>query len=928
MTTPDRVAPDDDRPAAGTPSTYDTVVTDLRAQVAQAHALAQTAFRDTNRIIRLLTAVTEPSPPEELVDRVLEALSEAFNADLTAVGRISRNHLLITHDCGLPETYNRPADRRWPLGRAVRTATASHRGFTAPLFDDDAEIPASVWRLGVRTGAWLPISYGSARTDTIIVLCRSSGEPFTAAELELLALVTSRLGLVVNARERSAANRRLAEGSHRLAKHLDVQPMIEEAVHLFRGLVDADGAVVAQINDGVAGLAAADGLDRPLPTGSRPVRGLTGWSVLGLHRPYRSHAGDAADADDAGGGDGSSPADEFPPVPEDATVLAVPVIHDQGVTAVMYAWRDATRPFNADQESVALIFANHVATSMTNGRLYRALGRNEAWLRLITDSISDMVSVVDPAGTYLYASPSYQRQLARQPRVGDSITDLLAPDDMPRLRAAFRQRHHAGRIEHRMRRADGDWVWVETVLHTATEHENSLVLSTRVIDDRKQLEAELHHRAFHDPLTGLPNRSLLDQRLSTLLGADGTGGVGVLLCDLDGFKAVNDRLGHEAGDELLIQVAARFARCLRPTDLLVHFSGDEFVFVVQEVCDLDEVLSIGQRVLRTLDDPFTVRGERVNVSASVGGVLGRPGFTTSNELLRDADAAMYAAKEHGRGRIEVFDEAASHRSVDRLAIRSELFHAVDRDELSVHYQPVFEVSTGIITGFEALLRWTHPERGPIPPDVFIPMAEETGAIGAIGAWVLGEATRQLAVWQHQYPGRRITMNVNLSPLQLQEPDLTRRVLDLIDSAGVNPHDVCLEVTENGFVRADVTAFAQALHAAGVQFALDDFGTSYSNLGHLRYFPVRAIKIDRSFVTGLTTDNCQQSVVRGITAMAAALDLDIVAEGIETEDQRQALARLGCTYGQGYLLSRPVPPGQATELLDRDNDAATARDRHR
>ncbi len=878
---------------------HDHVIADLRAQVEQARTLAQTALRDTNRMVRLLTAVTEPAPTEQLVERVLEALSEAFTADVTAVGQLSGGHLLITHDCGLPEERTESADRQWP-SRTALEALAHHRPVSVPLSGDGADVPPMVWRLGMRTAVWVPISYGRTRTDTIIVLCRSSTEPFTSAEQELLAFITSRLGIVVAARERSLATTRLAESSHRLAKHLDVQPMLEEAVALFRGLVNADGAVAVQIDNDVAAPAAIDGADRIGLDRSQPAHRLVGWPTLGLHQPYRSHTTQSgADAQPA------------------AALLAVPVVHDDGVIAVLYAWRDAVRPFTADAENVALIFGNHLATSMANARLYRALSRNEAWLRLITDSISDMVSVVDSSGTCLYASPSFHRQLGYQPRPGESVFQLAPPEDLPRLRAWLGQPDRGGRTEHRLRHGAGDWVWVETVLHPAilTEFDGALVLSSRVINDRKRLEGELHHRAFHDPLTGLANRSMLDQRLARALAADRSGGVGLLFCDLDGFKAVNDRSGHQVGDELLLQVAARFAGCLRPDDTLARFGGDEFVFVLDDVDELADVLTVGQRVLRALEDPFTVRGERVTITASIGGVLGAPGFATPNDMLRDADAAMFTAKDRGRGRIEVFDEAASHRAVDRLGIRSDLPHALGRDELSVHYQPVFDLATGVVTGFEALLRWTHPERGMIPPDLFIPMAEETGAISAIGEWVLREATAQLATWQRRMPGRPLTMNVNLSPHQLRQPDLADRILDVIRQAGVAPGDVCLEVTENGFVRSDVTELARTLHTAGVQFALDDFGTSYSNLGHLRYFPVKAIKVDRSFVTGLTPENCELSIVRGITAMAAALGLDVVAEGIETPEQRAALVRLGCSHGQGYLLSRPVPAAAAARLLD-------------
>ena len=283
-------------------------------------------------------------------------------------------------------------------------------------------------------------------------------------------------------------------------------------------------------------------------------------------------------------------------------------------------------------------------------------------------------------------------------------------------------------------------------------------------------------------------------------------------------------------------------------------------------------------------------------------------------IVRDADAAMYAAKNAGGGRVEVFDDDASHRSLDRLELRSDLAQALTNGELAVHYQPIVELAGGRVIGFEALCRWHHPRRGPVPPDEFIPLAEETGAIVDIGEWVLGQACHQLAAWQ-QLPGREhLRISVNLSPAQLQQPDAAARTLGIITSARVKPSDVWLEITEHSSIRQDVTAFATTLRTAGVHFALDDFGMAYSNLSHLKRLPVEILKIDRSFVAGLTTGDGDRSIVRAVLAIADSLDLTVVAEGIETPAQQEALLAMGCRQGQGYLFSRPVAPGEATALL--------------
>ena len=429
------------------------------------------------------------------------------------------------------------------------------------------------------------------------------------------------------------------------------------------------------------------------------------------------------------------------------------------------------------------------------------------------------------------------------------------------------------------------------------------------------LYRELRRRATRDPLTGLANRELARQRLDHVLTNGSATFTGLLFCDLDGFKAVNDRLGHEAGDALLQQVALRLQKGLRSKDLLARFGGDEFVAVLGEIESLADVTDVGRRLIDALDEPFELNDERVTVSASIGGVLGVRGQTTAGTMLRDADAAMYVAKSRGPGVVEVFDDAASHRSLDRLSIRSELLRALDRDEFEVLYQPIVELRDGRPVGFEALLRWTHPERGPIPPDVFIPLAEETGEIVPIGTWVLEQACHQLAEWQRRPGWKGLNLNVNLSAVQLWQGDVADQIVSLMRRAGVDPADVWLEVTERSHAGDDVTAVAENLRASGVHFALDDFGSSYSNLAYLKQFPAECLKIDKSFIGGVASEGTDRSIVLAILAMAESLGLDVVAEGIEEEAQREALIALGCRLGQGYLFAPALSAKDATELLD-------------
>jgi EAL domain-containing protein (putative c-di-GMP-specific phosphodiesterase class I) len=312
-----------------------------------------------------------------------------------------------------------------------------------------------------------------------------------------------------------------------------------------------------------------------------------------------------------------------------------------------------------------------------------------------------------------------------------------------------------------------------------------------------------------------------------------------------------------------------------------------------------------------LADPIVLRGERIQVSASIGAVLGR-NDTTASVMLRNADAAMYVAKGKGPGRIEVFDDAASHRSLDRLDLRSELGHALERGQLSVVYQPLIELKTNAIKSFEALARWTHPERGDVPPDVFIPMAEETGAILSIGAWVLAEACARLGEWQLLYPETGLTMGVNISAVQLEQS--SQDLVSIVAAAGADPHDVWLEVTERMDISGDISGQVNALRQAGVHFALDDFGMSYSSLTYLQQFPVEGIKIDRTFVHPMTDGETQRGIVRAILALGESLSVNVIAEGIETQGQLDALLDLGCTHGQGYLLAPPMTPDECVLAL--------------
>jgi diguanylate cyclase (GGDEF)-like protein/PAS domain S-box-containing protein len=445
------------------------------------------------------------------------------------------------------------------------------------------------------------------------------------------------------------------------------------------------------------------------------------------------------------------------------------------------------------------------------------------------------------------------------------------------------------------------------------------VWSFRDVTDRSRLVKELAHQAFHDSLTGLANRALLRDRLEHALARSrrSAATVGVLFCDLDGFKMVNDTLGHDAGDVLLVEVARRFEHNLRDGDTAARLGGDEFAIVIEETARVDMGV-LAQRLLDALGEPFMVKGREVFVRASIGLADTSQDLLDADELLRRADIAMYAAKSRGRDRYAAFEQSMQTEVNRRSELMRDLHHALLNGQLSVHYQPLIDLDSGAMQSFEALLRWEHPERGQIAPDEFIPVAEETGVILDVGRLVLDVACHQCAQWRQQSGIDGLTMCVNVSGQQLYDDQFVSDVEETLARAGLPPTNLILELTESTLLTdtAAVHRRLQQLKDMGVRLAVDDFGTGYSSLSYLHSFPVDYLKIDRSFVKGLNQRDDHQShvMVRSIISIAHNLNLTVVAEGIEQTEQLDALVAAGCHTGQGFLLSRPVPPEQITPLL--------------
>jgi len=549
----------------------------------------------------------------------------------------------------------------------------------------------------------------------------------------------------------------------------------------------------------------------------------------------------------------------------------------------------------------------------------RELGAREAEYRMLAENSSDFLARHAPDGTYRYASPASLAITGYEPEelVGTSPFAFVAEEDRE-VTDEYAQRlvehDEPATVAYRMRRKDGQLRWLETTARAVRDDAGvrELVSVTRDISDRKQAELELSHLALHDTLTGLPNRALFLDRLGLALRRTErrSGSVAVLFGDLDRFKVVNDSLGHDAGDRLLVDVAGRIGAALRPADTVARFGGDEFTILCEDIAGEIEAATIAQRIVDVFRDPFVLEDGEVFLATSLGIAIARGPGDRAEDLIRDADAAMYRAKERGKGRYEIFDEAMRADAVARLETESALRRALERGELRLHYQPEIDLATGATSGFEALVRWEHPLRGLLGPAAFIPLAEETGLIVGIGEWVLREACTEAARWPQP-----LTLSVNLSARQLAQHDLVAMVRRALSETQTDPAKLCLEITESAVMEsgAATTAQLRALKSLGVRLAIDDFGTGFSSLAHLRRFPVDVLKIDGTFVSGLGREPQDASIAAAVISLAHALGLQTVAEGVETDEQLDILKQLGCDLGQGYLFAPPRPADEALAL---------------
>ncbi len=563
-------------------------------------------------------------------------------------------------------------------------------------------------------------------------------------------------------------------------------------------------------------------------------------------------------------------------------------------------------------------------------RLEDALRESDERFRSLVQGASDMISILDADRAVRYQSPSTIRLLgyAADERIGSNGFERIHPEDRPQLETLFQEL--LGRpgesvlSEYRIRHGDGGWRFVESKITNLLGNPavRGMVLNSRDVSDRKEAEAKLVHDALHDALTELPNRALFMDRLSHSLDHAPRRRVrcAVLFLDLDRFKMVNDSLGHAIGDLLLIEAGRRLKKCLRPTDTLARLGGDEFAILLDEVTDASNAVRVAQRIEGELEAPFKLRGREVYSSASIGIALSTARTAGGEELLRDADTAMYRAKARGRAGYAIFDAQMHAQVRSQLQLETDLRRGLDEGQFEVFYQPIVILQTGSVAGFEALVRWRHPQRGVLPAAGFIALAEETGLIDELGRRVLNEACRRVKEWNDRAAERRpLFVAVNLSPRQLTQNDLVGDVADALGASGLTGDQLYLELTEGALIddpEALLSTLRQ-LRQLGIRISLDDFGSGQSSLAVLHRFPFDQIKIDRAFVHNVGIDRGSDELMEGVLALCHWRRLKTVAEGVETEEQRSKLAELDCTYAQGYLFSDAVEVERAEELVARN-----------
>ncbi len=605
-------------------------------------------------------------------------------------------------------------------------------------------------------------------------------------------------------------------------------------------------------------------------------------------------------------------------------------------------WQDflerIERAYKESDQERYLLERSLMISSEEMQEIYEQLRKSETRYALAAQGANDGLWDWDLVNEDIYYSPRWMEILGIEPNEEKTPSktfwlDRIHPNEyaevIGELTAHLYGETKHFKNEHRILHSDGEYRWV-LIRGLAVKDNNGKAVriagSMTDISERKFAEEKLAHDALHDNLTGLPNRKRFMERLQRSLDRikiSSEYSFAVLFIDLDRFKTINDTMGHQAGDELLLNISQKLELLIRPSDMVARLGGDEFVVLIENVSTEEQIIPIAGRILKEIQQPANLGGFEIYTSASIGIVFGSSEYEKPDDLVRDADLAMYRAKSKGKARFELFDAQMHSGALSLLQLEIDLRHAIEHQEFMLNYQPIVSLNSSEIVGFEALVRWNHPIRGLVSPDEFIPIAEETGLILPIGKWVLHEACRQMREWQDEFPiASDFIMHVNISACELEQKSLISQIERILGETNLEPHCLKLEITETVIMSNAEEAIktVKKLREMGVRVSIDDFGTGYSSLSYLHRFPIDTLKIDRSFINRIGFEDEHAEIIRTIIKLACNLGMDVVAEGVENEAQMKFLKDMNCDFGQGYYYSRPVNSFIAAEMIEKLSEA--------
>ncbi len=754
----------------------------------------------------------------------------------------------------------------------------------------------------------------------VVLITRTTDPPFTPEEFALLrsfmsyvALVLEHARLFADARKQTQELDLLVRAGMALALERDLPTMSDAVVETTRQLFGYHRVALYLLHGKSLALQQQSGFDQPAepvpPVGSLPEQ------VASTGQPMLLHTAPAHRASLHN--------------KQTVSVICVPLCYEDRVVGVLQVESTGDEVLLEDDMRLLNLFSPSASLALERARLYGQTVQREQQYRSVIVSIKEVIFQTDRLGICTFLNPAWIELTGflLSETIGAPLLDFIHRDDRPLAAQAFTALIQGERLSYRFEaRYLSQWDtirWAEVHAWPLLETE-SLVLgisgTLNDITERKAAEERLQRMALYDALTGLPNRAFLMERLQQMidrmhLNPDYL--FAMLFLDLDNFKVVNDSLGHLVGDEFLKQITVRLRDCLRTDDIVARLGGDEFTILLHDIRHVQDATDIADRIQQILAEPLDLDGHSMVATASMGIALGSLGYKQAQDLLRDADTAMYHAKEQGKAQYALFDPNMHTRAMERLLLQSDLQHCIERQELRVYYQPVVELTRGQIIGFEALLRWQHPQRGLLPPVEFVAVAEETGSIIPIGRWVLYEACRQLRAWQLHFPDMaRLTMSVNLSNRQFRQLDLNSDIETVLQETGLAADRLNLEMSESIITeRATLTVSTLThLQAKGVRLCIDDFGTGNASLSYLHDMPVHSLKIDGSLVSRIERSKKTADIVRTMIVLARHLGMQVIAEGVETSEQAHQIKEMGCDYAQGYFFSNPLESAAIEHLL--------------